>query len=67
MKNIRTTKQLNNALKNGLRVGYGDKYDRWNYRSNIIDMKGNKWVEDTNLIKDLVVKCRERGLLKFGY
>lgn len=69
MKNIITTKQLNDALKDGLSVGAVPKFygDSWYYTMNIVDMKGNKWVEDTDSIKDLAIKCRERGLLKFGY
>lgn len=68
MKNIRTTKQLNDALKKGLIVGAVPKFygDSWYYTMNIVDMKGNKWVEDTDSIEDLAVKCKERGLLKFG-
>lgn len=30
-------------------------------------LKGGLWVEDTKLVRDLVVKCRKCGLLKFGY
>ena len=68
MNNIKTTAQLNDALKDGLKVGATPKFygDSWRYTMNIVDMKGNKWVEDTDLIEDLAVKCRERGLLKFG-
>ena len=43
MKNISTTAQLNNALKDGLKVGATPKFygDSWRYTMNIVDMKGN--------------------------
>lgn len=67
MKKIRTCKDLNNALKDGLRVKLGVRCGMCTYKVHIEDMKGGLWVEDTKLVRDLVVKCRERGLLKFGY
>lgn len=67
MKKIRTCKQLANALKDGLLVKRGERYRMCTYKMHIEDTKGGLWVEDTELVRDLVVKCRERGLLKFGY
>lgn len=67
MKNIRTCEQLAKALKDGLLVKRGEKYTHYIYKMHIEDTKGGLWVEDTELVRDLVVKCRKRGLLKFGY
>lgn len=67
MKNIRTVKQLNEALKDGLCVYYGEKCGHYEFYLNVKDDKGGQWVPDTKLVRDLVIKCRERGLLKFGY
>lgn len=67
MKKIRTCQQLANALKDGLLVKRGEKYTKFIYKMHIEDTKGGLWVEDTELVRDLVVKCRERSLLKFGY
>ena len=67
MKNIRTVRQLNEALKEGLGVHYGESYGPCQFYLNVKDDKGGQWVPDTKLVRDLVVKCRERGLLKFGY
>lgn len=67
MKTIRTCKDLNNALKDGLRVKRGERRGLCTYKMHIEDTKGGLWVEDTVLVRDLVTKCRERGLLKFGY
>lgn len=67
MKNIRTVKQLNKALKEGLGVRYGERYGLCQFYLNVKDDKGGQWVPDTKLVKDLVVACRKRGLLKFGY
>lgn len=67
MKNIRTVKQLNKALKDGLGVYYGEKCGRYEFYLNVKDDKGGQWVPDTKLVRDLVIECRKRGLLKFGY
>ena len=67
MKTIRTCKDLNKALKDGLKVGRGVRCGVCTYKMHIVDVKGGLWVEDTKLVRDLVEKCRQRGLLKFGY
>lgn len=67
MKKIRTCRQLADALKDGLLVKRGARCGMCTYKMHIEDMKGGLWVEDTKLVRDLVIKCRERGLLKFGY
>ena len=63
MKNIRTVRQLNEALG----VHYGESYGLCQFYLNVKDDKGGQWVPDTKLVKDLVVACWKRGLLKFGY
>ncbi len=63
MKTIRTTAQLIKALKDGYPLEHGEKYTRYDYCSRIIDESGNTVIGDTKLIKDLVVKCNELGLL----
>lgn len=48
MKKIRTVKQLNEALKDGLGVYYGEKCGHYEFYLNVKDDKGGQWVLTLN-------------------